>query len=131
VEVRDHNDVFSAMAGFAGHALTLTGRGEPADVSTISVTGDFFSLFGTRPLLGRTLRAEDGERGAAPMVVISDGLWRSHFGADAGIVGNAITLDQRPFTVAGVMPADFQTPFFEQREQMWIRWSRTRCSASG
>ncbi|MGC2297776.1 MAG: ABC transporter permease [Acidobacteriaceae bacterium] len=120
LEVRDHNDVFSAMAGFAGHALTLTGRGEPADVSTISVTGDFFTLFGNRPLLGRTLTAEDGERGAAPMVVISEGLWRGRFGADAGIVGTAITLDERRFTVVGVMPANFRTPFFEQGEQMWI-----------
>ena len=119
-EVRDHNDVFSAMAGFAVHALTLTGWGEPADVSTVSVTGDFFRVFETRPLLGRTLRAADGERGAAPAVVMSEGLWRSRFGGDAGIVGKAIALDERPFTVVGVMRADFRMPFLAQREQMWI-----------
>jgi putative ABC transport system permease protein len=119
-EVRDHNNVFTAMAGFAGHALTLTGHGEPADVSTISVTGDFFTLFGTQPLLGRTLTAADGERGAAPAVVISEALWRSRFGADDGIVGRAVALDERPFTVVGVMPGDFRTPFFNKREQMWI-----------
>jgi putative ABC transport system permease protein len=119
-EVRDHNDVFSAMAGFAVHALTLTGRGEPADVSTVVVTGDFFTVFGSRPLLGRTLTAADGERGAAPAVVISEGLWRSRFGADEGIVGKPIALDERPFTVVGVMSADFRMPFLDQQEQIWI-----------
>ena len=119
-EVHDHNDVFSAMAGFAVHALTLTGRGEPADVSTVVVTGDFFNVFETRALLGRTLTAADGERGAAPAVVISEGLWRSRFGADAGIVGKAVALDERPFTVVGVTSADFRMPFLAQPEQMWI-----------
>jgi predicted permease len=119
-EFRDHNRVFRAMAGLAGHALTLTGSGEPSEVNTVVVTEDFFAVFGTRPLLGRTLLADDGKRGAAPVVVLSERLWRSRFGGDADIVGRSITLDQRPFTVVGVMPADFRTPFFGQANQEWI-----------
>jgi putative ABC transport system permease protein len=118
--VRDRSRSFSAIAGLAGHALTLTGRGEPADVSTVAVTADFFSVFGTNPLLGRTLSPEDGRDGAAPAAVLSEGLWRSRFGADPGIAGRSITLDQRSYTVAGVMPAQFRTPFLNQPEQVWI-----------
>ncbi len=119
-ELQDHSDVFSAVAGLARHALTLTGRGEPADVSTIAVTPEFFSLLGAKPLLGRTLIPEDGTRGAAPVAVMSENLWRSRFGADPQVVGKAITLDQRVWTVAGVMPADFRTPFVSQTDQVWI-----------
>ena len=120
VELRDHSRVFTSVAGLAGHALTLTGHGEPADVSTLAVTPEFFSLFGTKPLLGRALSPEDGERGAAPVVVLSEQLWRSRFGADPEIAGASITLDQRAYIVVGVMPGGFRTPFFNQADQVWI-----------
>ena len=120
LELQRKREVFSAVAGLADHALTLTGRGEPADVSTIAVTPGFFSVFPTKPLLGRALTDEDGQRGAAPAAVISESLWRSRFGANPRIAGTPITLDERAYTVVGVMPAGFQTPFFNQAEQVWI-----------
>ena len=120
VELRDHSRAFTSVAGLAGHALTLTGHGDPADVSTLAVTPEFFSLFATKPRLGRVLSPQDGERGAAPVVVLSEQLWRSRFGADPGIAGTSITLDQRAFTVVGIMPGGFRTPFFSQTEQVWI-----------
>lgn len=119
-QLHDHNRSFSAIAGLASHSLTLTGYGEPSEVSTVSVTGDFFSLFGAQPLLGRALIAEDGEESAAPVVVLSENLWRGRFGADPNIVGRAVALDRRSFTVAGVMPASFRTPFVGQKDQVWI-----------
>ena len=118
--LRDHSRSFSKVAGLASHALTLTGRGEPADVRTVAVTTEFFSLFGKNPLLGRVLLPEDGEGGAAPVAVISEDLWRSRFDANPEIVGRPITLDQRTFTVAGVMPASFRTPFSNQADRVWI-----------
>jgi putative ABC transport system permease protein len=119
-QLSDHNRSFSAIAGLATHSLTLTGNAEPAEVSTVTVTADFFQLFGTRPLLGRGLLAEDGKERAAPVVVLSENLWRNRFGADPKIVGRTVALDQRSFTVAGVMPAGFQTPFVGRKEQIWI-----------
>jgi putative ABC transport system permease protein len=120
LELRDHNNAFSAVAGFATHSLTLTGRGEPSEARTIVVTGDFFSLFGTKPLLGRILLPEDGQRGAPPVVVLSENMWRSQFGGDPNVIGSSIALDMRPFTVVGVMPSQFRTPFIEQPNQIWI-----------
>lgn len=119
-ELRDHNRVFSAVAGLSGHSLVLTGSGEPAEVSTVVVTSDFFSVLAADPLLGRVFNAEDSQRGAAPVVVLSENLWRSRFGADAGIIGRFITLDMRPYAVIGVMPASFHTPFLNQINQVWI-----------
>jgi hypothetical protein len=118
--LHDHNRSFSAIAGLATHSLTLTGCGEPVEVSTVTVTADFFSIFGTAPLLGRALFAKDGTDNTAPVVVLSESLWRSRFGADPNIVGRAVALDHRSFIVAGVMPASFQTPFVGRKDQIWI-----------
>jgi predicted permease len=120
LELRENTRVFSAVAGLASHSLTLTGRGEPSEARTIVVTQDFFSVFNTKPLLGRTLHPSDGERGAPAVVVLSEGMWRSQFGADPKIIGSPATLDMRSYTVVGVMPAEFRTPFFEQPDQLWI-----------
>jgi putative ABC transport system permease protein len=120
LELRQRHDVFSAVSGLAGHALTLTGRGEPADTSTIAVTPGFFSVFAIKPLLGRALNDDDGQQGASPVVVLSEVLWRSRFGSDPSIIGTPIALDQRAFTIVGVMPASLRTPFFDQAEQVWI-----------
>lgn len=119
-DVRDGNRAFSAIAGFGGHALVLTGSGEPSEVSTVVVTSEFFSVLAAEPLLGRVFIPEDGQRGAAPVVVLSEGLWRSRFGADPGMVGRSITLDMRSYSVIGVMPAGFHTPFLNQANQVWI-----------
>jgi putative ABC transport system permease protein len=117
---RAQNQVFSGVAGATGHSLTLTGRGEPDDVTTEVVTSDFFSLLGVKPLLGRTFEPEDGKRGAAPVVILSENFWRSRFGADPKVLGTSITLEKRPFTVVGVMPASFRPPPFVEGRATWI-----------
>ncbi len=61
LELRVNSHVFNAIAGLASHSLTLAGRREPSEARTIVVTQNFFSVFGTKPLLGRTLLPSDGE----------------------------------------------------------------------
>ena len=65
-ELQDVNHVFSAIAGLGGHALVLTGYGEPSEVSTVVVTSEFFSVLAAEPLLGRVFIPEDGFRGGSP-----------------------------------------------------------------
>lgn len=117
---RAQNHVFSGMAGTSGHSLTLTGHGDPDDITTEVVTSDFFSILEVKPLVGRTFTPEDAKRGAAPVVIIGENLWRSRFGADPKIVGSSITLEKRPFTVVGVMPASFRPPPFDEGRETWI-----------
>ena len=119
-ELRHDNRVFSAVAGFGSHSLVLTGNGEPTEISTVVVTSDFFPVLGAQPHLGRLLTSQECERGAAPVALLSDGLWRSRFGSDPGIVGRSISLDARAYTIIGVMPAHFRTPFLKQVNQVWI-----------
>src|SRR6266849_1570210 len=119
-ELREQNGVFSEMAGSQNHQLTLTGRGEPSVVNTSVVTPELFSLFGEKPLAGRTLVREDGKPGAPPVVILSEDLWRGSFAADPKIIGRSINLDKRSFTVIGIMPAAFRFPLLTKKEQLWI-----------
>jgi len=119
-EWQRQNHVFSGMAGVQGHELALTGRGEPMVVKVGDVTADFFAVLGVPPVMGRAFRPEDDEPGAAPVVVISDNLWRSRFGANPDLIGNTIDLDKRSFTVVGVMPASFKFSLDGRGGQLWI-----------
>ena len=119
-EFRERNGVFSEVAGTQHHQLTLTGWGEPLAVDTSVVTPELFTMFVVQPLLGRVFWSSDGGPGAAAAVVLSEGLWRSKFGADPSVVGRSIDLDKRAFTVVGVMPAAFRFPLLSQTEQLWI-----------
>jgi putative ABC transport system permease protein len=119
-ELREQNRVFSEMAGSQQHQLTLTGRGEPAVVNTSVVTPELFSLFGEKPLAGRAFFPEDGKPGAAPVVILSESLWRNSFGADPNVIGSSINLDKRSFTVVGIMPVAFRFPLLTESEQVWI-----------
>jgi predicted permease len=119
-QLRRRNRVFSEMAGSQFHQLTLTGRGEPSVVNTSVVTSEMFSLLGEKPLLGRTLRPDDGVPGAQPVAVLSEALWRRAFGGDPAIVGSSIDLDKRSFAVVGIMPATFRFPVGGDADELWI-----------
>ena len=109
-QLRDQNRSFEAVAAFNGTQPTLTGQGEPALLSGMNVTEDFFRVFGVAPTLGRTFLPEDYEQSAAHVVVLSEELWRSRLAADPAIVGRTVPLDGEPFTVVGVMPDSFRFP---------------------
>jgi predicted permease len=119
-EWRAQNHVFSEMAGIVAHQLTLTGRVEPTVVNTSVVTPEFFALLDVKPVAGRIFFPQDGKQGAPPVVLVSEDLWRGRFGADPKIIGTSINLDQRPFTVIGIIPGAFRTPFFTNKQEVWI-----------
>jgi predicted permease len=99
---------FEDVAAFDGQTLTLTGVGEPERIQAEFVSAPYFSLLGVAAARGRTFRSRE-DRVAAPesVVVISDGLWRRHFGQDPGIVGRSVSLNASTYTIVGVMPRGF------------------------
>ena len=103
---------FTALAGSASDAFTLTGNGDPKAVFSGMVTTNFFSTLGVAPALGRDFIAgEDLPEGQGPTVaILSNDFWRSEFSADPKIIGRVITLDKKPVTVVGVLPKDFEYP---------------------
>jgi predicted permease len=104
---RKDNHTFSSMAISRGYAFSLTGVGDATQVNGEFVTSAFFKVLGTKPLLGRTFAPGEDEIGAAPIAVISEGLWHRKFASAPDIVGKLVTLDGRGYTVVGVIPASF------------------------
>lgn len=105
---RDQATSFQHVAAFTDQRVNLTDAGEPEELTVQLATIDLFKVLGVEPLLGRTFLAEDGEQGKPPVTVLSYGLWQRRFGGQQDIVGRQITLNGKPATVVGVMPATFQ-----------------------
>jgi putative ABC transport system permease protein len=109
---------FTAMASYHQDSFTLAGMDQPLHVSGETVSGDFFSILGTQPLLGRGF-TRDEEKPGTRVVVLSHELWQSAFHGDRGIIGRAITLDKQSYTVVGVMPAGFAFPLDAEPPKLW------------
>lgn len=104
---KEQNQVFSDMAVFFDRSFNLTSDGEPEEITGQFGTTNLFSVLGTNPVLGRTFATDDGREDQARVIVISYGLWQRRFGGDMQIVGRQISLNERPATIIGVMPATF------------------------
>jgi putative ABC transport system permease protein len=109
---------FTAMASYHQDSFTLAGMDQPLHVSGETVSGDFFSILGTEPLLGRGF-TRDEEKPGTRVVVLSHDLWQSAFHGDRGIIGRAITLYKESYTVVGVMPAGFAFPLDAEPPKLW------------
>jgi putative ABC transport system permease protein len=121
---RDQCRSFSGMAAYREETLTaiLTGSGEPEAVKGSLATASLFAVLGVPPALGRAPRDEEDWKTARAVVVISDGFWRSRFGADPGVVGRSLTLNGDSFEIIGVAAPGFAFP--SRQTQYWrtYRW---------
>jgi predicted permease len=101
---------FSEMGAYTNvsHGFNLTGEGDPRRVLAGYASSSFFPLLGVRVVTGRSFVPEEDRAGSAPVVLLSHRLWQGQFGGDPRVVGHTVGLDNRRFTVAGVLPAGFQ-----------------------
>jgi putative ABC transport system permease protein len=119
LDYRAQERVFAHAAVETGWAPNLTGTGEPERLPAARVTGEFFTTYGVVPLLGRTLHPDDAEPGHDQhVVVLSNGFWVRHFGAERGVVGRTMLLNGESYQIVGVMPASFRD-FFNRRVELW------------
>jgi putative ABC transport system permease protein len=102
---------FSSITMLRQSAVNLVRDGSASRVQAAFVTGNFFSTLQAAPVAGRSVDASDDQPGHQHVAVISDRLWRSHFGSDPGALGKQIQLNRERYTVIGVMPRDFGYPF--------------------
>jgi predicted permease len=107
---RTHATSFESIAEYAFHNANLTSGGDAAQITVVRCTSTLFDVLRVPAAIGRTLAIRDEPPGAADVVTLTDSLWRERFGGDPGIVGQAIALDGKPYTVVGVLPAEFRLP---------------------
>ncbi len=120
--IRDHNNSFESVGVFNGTLANIGAEqdGAPAErINGETFSPSMFQVIGAKPRLGRVFTdAEDQIDNAAPVVIISDRFWQSHFSRDPNILGRTLVMDTKPNTVIGVMPADFT--FFSDDTDYWV-----------
>jgi putative ABC transport system permease protein len=124
LDYRDRTRSFVQTGAYEAAGFNLTGEGTPLRVNATAVTPSVFSLLGVPPRLGRTFMADEERLGSTPVAVLSFTLWQDHYGADPGILGKTIKLDEKPYLVVGVMPPSFKFPSdgapLSERVDLWV-----------
>ena len=118
--IAERSRVFERLAGVDYNGVWAdVGRvGDQAVPYRIgAVSGELFPTLGVVPLLGRTLGAADDRVGAAPVAVISEGLWQRRFGRDSSVLGRPFEITNGSFTIVGVAPGDFDLP---RGSEAWV-----------
>ena len=119
-DYRTQNNVFSGMLAFTRTELELTGGSQKERVPGEYVSGNYFDLLGVQAARGRTfVPEEDKTPGSQPVVVVSDAFSRKHF-AGQNPIGQKITLNGIPLTVAGVAPENFTGMMLERPTDIWV-----------
>ncbi len=114
---KDSSRSFTDMVAIGTSDDNLTGAGDPVKLSAHTLNGDLFGLLGVSAALGRTFTDDEYAPGGEPVVVVSHDLWHARFGGDPDLVGRAVVLDGRPWTVVGVMPDGFG--LLDERIDLW------------
>ncbi len=102
---REQTHAFERLAAVGFSNYTLTGTGEPEQLSGNRISPALTAVLGVRPVAGRAFTDEEEKPGAAPVAMIGEGLWKRRFGGDQTLVGRTITLNDTPTTIVGIAPA--------------------------
>jgi predicted permease len=97
---------FELMAAYRNDTFNLTGQATPERLLGKMASATIFAVLGVKPIVGRTFGNDEDRRGGAPVVVLTSTFWSVRFGSDPQVIGRAITLNEKLYTVVGVVPAD-------------------------
>src|SRR5262245_42450797 len=108
-DYRERLEVFSDMLAVTLNPVHLSVAGHQPEREWVEVvSGNYFSMLGVEPKLGRLFQRDEGEKpGADPIVVLSHSYWQSKFGGDPSAIGKVININGHPFTIVGVTPETF------------------------
>src|SRR4030095_7841661 len=111
--------IFQDIAAATGTSLNIgyAGNEPPVSVQGARVTGNFFSVLGLQPVMGRSFTEDEDRESGPDVAIISNDFWRAHLNGRADVVGSTIRVDGKPHTVIGVMPKTFRHPY---RAEVWI-----------
>jgi predicted permease len=119
VAYRDHATTVSGVLAYSGNSVAI-GGGPAERVNAGLVSGNYFEVLRIPAALGRTF-VRDDDAGANAVVVLSDALWRAHFGADPDALNRVVAINGKPFTIVGVAPPGFTgIAYADNAEQLWL-----------
>jgi predicted permease len=119
-DLREQNQVFTDMAAFTFAQVNYSpAGGESEQIPVQVVSGNYFSLLGAQPALGRAM-TPDEDRTGEPVAVLSHGFWENSLGQDRGVIGRTLTLNRTPFTIVGVAPKGFAGTLLGGGPSAWV-----------
>ena len=124
IDLETMQQSFTSVGSFLNIDFELSGRGEPMRIDGAKVSATLFPTLGAAPLLGRSFSAAE-DRPGNDVAILSWGLWQSRYQGASSVIGQTITLDRRPYTIIGVMPASFEFPlrgpqFNNKPASLWV-----------
>jgi putative ABC transport system permease protein len=122
LRLRDQARSLELVSLYTPITVTLTGMGEAERISAGTASGDLFAALGAKMALGRTFRLEEEPAGRDDAVILSHEFWQRRFAADPGVLGRVLTLDERSYTIVGVLPQGFKSPLELQVDQVVELW---------
>ena len=124
LDYRDQNQAFSNVAAFETAGFNLTGEGPPLRVQAASISASAFPTLRVSPIMGRAFTSEEDGSGSDHVVELSYSLWKSQYHGDPKILGRTIKLDEKAYTVIGVMPPSFHFPYdgkpLSETADLWL-----------
>ncbi len=121
-DLRTGNAAFTDMAAFTFSQVNYSAQTGSEQIPAQVVSGNYFSVLGTQPALGRAFLPDEDVK-ATPVAVVSHGFWERSLGSDPSIVGRTIILNRTPFTVIGVAPENFSGTLLGGGPSVWVPMS--------
>lgn len=125
--IREQNKTLEAVGAYQGDSLSITGTGQPEQVTGLDVTHEVLPILGVKPALGRLFTQKDDTAGAPDTVILSYGFWQKKFGGSRSVIGQNITADGKPREIIGVLPKGFHFLNWDERA-LWLpmKWDRSK-----
>src|SRR3954454_16019905 len=133
-DFRDQNRTLTSTAVYRDRAFALSAEEGATSLRGQKVSAEFFDVLGIKPQIGRSFTRDDEQPGggaAGFTVIISHDFWQRHYAADPNVVGRAITLDRRPYTIAGVLPPRFQFPIQNDPIDFYVTIAEDAANSDG
>ncbi|MFL6591035.1 MAG: ABC transporter permease [Chthoniobacterales bacterium] len=133
-DFRDQNRTLASSAVYRDRSFALTSEEGATSLHGVKASAEFFNVLGIKPTMGRGFVRDDEQGGGGAggfKVIISDEFWKKHFGAAQDVIGRTLTLDRRPHTVIGVMPAGFQFPIQNDTTDFYVSIAEDAATPDG
>lgn len=123
---RDMNHSFAELSGWRSLLFTITGSGDAEQVHGSQVSGNFFRMLGVGPVIGRDFSSEDEKPGREQVAILTYALWQRHYGGDSSVIGKSILLDEKPYTIIGILPRSFSLYGVAPELDIWVPFAFNR-----
>ncbi len=107
---KEQNTTLADLAAFSDNNFNLSGDGEPERIACAQVTSSLFTTLGVQPLRGRIFLSEEDRVGGNNVAIVSEGFWQRRYARNEAALQSTITLNNKPYTIVGVMPGSFRFP---------------------